>query len=72
MSLVFTSPRAEAAIYGIAASPGADIRGGILASQPVNALRKKLVRSGYLAAIAMAMAGWMWMLFEGLEWVLGA
>jgi hypothetical protein len=38
----------------------------------MNSLRQKLARSTYLAAIAMAMAGWMWMLFAGLEWVLGA
>jgi hypothetical protein len=42
-----------------------------MANQPVSALRR-LARPVYLAAIAMAMAGWMWMLFEGLAWALGA
>jgi hypothetical protein len=59
----------RAALYGIAASPGADIRSGIVADRPVSALRPRLARSVYLAAIAIAMAmvGWMWMLFVGLE-----
>jgi hypothetical protein len=35
-------------------------------------LRQKLARPVYLTAIALAMVGWMWVLFEGLEWVLGA
>jgi hypothetical protein len=38
----------------------------------MSALRPRLARSAYLAAIATAMAGWMWMLFAGLEWMLGA
>lgn len=36
----------------------------------MSALRQRLAPSVYLAAIAMAMAGWVWMLFAGLEWVL--
>jgi hypothetical protein len=43
-----------------------------MANQPVSALRKRLARPAYLAAIAMAMVGWMWMLFQGLAWALGA
>jgi hypothetical protein len=61
----------RAAIHGIAAPPRTDIKGGVLASRSVNVLRQRLVRSGYLAAIAMAMAGWIWLLFEGLQWVIG-
>ena len=38
---------------------------------PVSTLRQRLARSVYLASIAMAMAGWMWVLFEGLAWALG-
>jgi hypothetical protein len=37
----------------------------------MNARRGRLARSLYLSAIAMAMAGWIWVLFEGVEWVLG-
>jgi hypothetical protein len=36
------------------------------------ALRQGLARSAYLVAIATAMAGWIWMLFAGIEWMLGA
>lgn len=60
------------AIYGIAAVAGAVIRGGIVANHTVNIVRQKLEQYVYLAAIASAMAGWMWMIFEGLQWVLGA
>lgn len=38
----------------------------------MNIVRQKLEQYVYLAAIASAMAGWMWMIFEGLQWVLGA
>jgi hypothetical protein len=38
----------------------------------VSALRQRIARSAYVAGIAIAMAGWIWMLFVGLEWVLGA
>jgi len=38
----------------------------------MSAGRQKLERSLYLAAIAITMAGWMWALFEGLEWALGS
>jgi len=68
----------RAQVHGVAASSRADFRGGIVASSSVSASswvsagRENLVRSAYLAALGMAMAGWMWMLFEGLEWVLGA
>jgi hypothetical protein len=43
-----------------------------MANYPVSALRQMLARPVYLAAIAIAMAGWMWVLFEGLAWALGA
>jgi hypothetical protein len=38
----------------------------------MSAPRQKLARSVYLAALAIAMAGWMWAMFEGVQWVLGA
>jgi hypothetical protein len=60
------------AVYGIAASPGADFGGGSKAKSPMSALRQKLARSVYLVAIATAMVGWVWMLLAGLGWVLGA
>jgi len=37
----------------------------------VSPLRQKLMRSGYLAVLATSMAGWIWVLFESLVWVLG-
>jgi hypothetical protein len=37
----------------------------------MTAWRERLARSLYLSAIAMAMVGWIWMLFEGVEWALG-
>jgi hypothetical protein len=42
-----------------------------MAKYPMNFLREKLAQPVYLVAIAAATAGWMWMLFQGLEWVLG-
>jgi hypothetical protein len=38
----------------------------------MNGLRQKIARSTYLAALAAAMVAWVWVLFEGVEWVLGA
>jgi hypothetical protein len=35
------------------------------------AMRQYLFRSAYLAAIATAMIGWLWMIFVGLEWAIG-
>ena len=37
----------------------------------MSALRAKFAPSIYLTAVALAMAGWIWMLFEGAAWVLG-
>jgi hypothetical protein len=42
----------------------------------VDALRAKVVRARflkllYLAAIAVAMIGWLWLLVKGLAWALG-
>lgn len=36
------------------------------------ALRKVLAAPIYLAAAAIATLGWVWMLFEGVQWMLGA
>lgn len=38
----------------------------------MSAGRQTLERSIYLAALAISMAGWMWVMFQGLQWVLGA
>jgi hypothetical protein len=37
----------------------------------MNDLRQKITRSTYLAALAATMVTWVWVLFEGVEWVLG-
>jgi hypothetical protein len=37
----------------------------------VSARHPILARSAYLAATTSAMLGWVWLLFEGLEWALG-
>ena len=44
----------------------------IEALRAVNGFRHKLARSAYLAALAASMVGWVWVLFQGVEWVLGA
>jgi hypothetical protein len=35
-------------------------------------MRQTFLRSAYLAAVATAMIGWMWMILVGLEWMVGA
>ena len=37
----------------------------------MNDLWQKITQSTYLAALAAAMVAWVWVLFEGVEWVLG-
>jgi hypothetical protein len=37
----------------------------------VNVWRERVALSLYLSAIAISMAGWLWTLFEGLEWAIG-
>ena len=37
----------------------------------MNDLRQKLARSVYLAALAASMVAWVWVLYEGVEWVRG-
>ena len=37
----------------------------------MNDFRHKLARSAYLVALAASMAGWVWVLYEGVEWILG-
>jgi hypothetical protein len=61
----------RAPVYGIETAPGVDIRGGIMEKHPLNTTLQKLARSIYLTAIAVAMVGWIWVLFEGIGWVLG-
>jgi hypothetical protein len=36
------------------------------------ALRRILTGPAYLAAAAIATLGWVWMLFEGVQWMFGA
>jgi len=60
------------ALHGVAPPPGAPLRGGIEAIRAMNGLRQKLARSVYLAALAASMVGWLWVLFTGVEWVVGA
>jgi hypothetical protein len=38
----------------------------------LRASRPRLIRATYVVAVGVAMIGWVWMLFGGLEWVLGA
>jgi len=38
----------------------------------MNEVRQKLARSVYLAAMAGSMVAWLWVLYEGVEWVIGA
>ncbi len=38
----------------------------------MNGVGRKLVPSIYMAVCAMALAGWLWALFAGLTWVIGA
>jgi hypothetical protein len=33
-------------------------------------MRARVFRLLYLTAIAVAMIGWLWMLFEGISWVI--
>jgi hypothetical protein len=37
----------------------------------VNVWRERLALPLYLSAVAIATAGWLWMLFAGLEWAIG-
>jgi hypothetical protein len=37
----------------------------------MNGFPQMLARSAYLAALAVSMVGWVWVLYEGLGWALG-
>jgi hypothetical protein len=43
-----------------------------VARHAVSAWRQTLARSIYLAALAIAMAGWVWTLLSALGWMLGS
>jgi hypothetical protein len=60
-----------AAIYGVAQPSETIIRGRIVACHAMRAGRQILTWSVYFAATTMTMVGWIWALFEGLEWALG-
>ena len=60
------------AVHGIASFEGANIRGRSREELLMIALRKVLAAPIYLAAAAIATLGWVWMLFEGFQWMLGA
>jgi len=34
-------------------------------------IRARIVRIVYLACLCLAMAGWAWLLFTGIEWLAG-
>jgi hypothetical protein len=61
----------RATLHGVTAPPGTYFRGRIEALRAMNDLRQKIARSTYVAALAAAMVAWVWVLFEGVEWVLG-
>jgi hypothetical protein len=43
-----------------------------MAKFSLSALRAKLFRTAYVGVVVTAMVGWFWMIFVGVEWVLGA
>ena len=62
----------RAAVHGIASFEGGNIQGRSREERLMIALRKVLVAPVYLAAAVIATLGWVWMLFEGFRWLLGA
>ena len=58
-------------LHGAASTQGAPLRGRIEAFHAMTDFRQKLARSAYLVALAASMAGWVWVLYEGVEWILG-
>lgn len=38
----------------------------------MNEVRQKLTRSAYLVALAGSMVAWLWVLYAGMEWAIGA
>lgn len=38
----------------------------------MNAVRERIAKPLYIATLAIAMVGWMFAIYHGLEWALGA
>ena len=66
-----SSHKYRGTLHGAAPTPGAPLGGRIEAFRAMNDFRHKLARSAYLVALAASMAGWVWVLYEGVEWILG-
>jgi hypothetical protein len=62
----------RAAISRIEAAAATTPRGGSLEKGAMKLLREQITRPLYIATLAIAMVGWMFALYHGLEWALGA
>jgi hypothetical protein len=60
------------AVPGITTASGALVRGGSFAKFAVKKFRQGLAPPLYLVAIGVAMVGWLWAIFAGVGWLLGA
>jgi hypothetical protein len=60
------------AVPGITTSSRAPVRSGSFAKLAMKTLGQGLASPLYLAAVAIAMVGWLWAIFAGVEWLLGA
>jgi hypothetical protein len=60
------------AVPGIAAPSRAPVRGGSFAKLPMKKPGQGFAPPLYLAAIGIAMIGWLWAIVAGLGWLLGA
>jgi hypothetical protein len=60
------------AVPGITTASGALVRGGSFAKFAMKKFRQGLASPLYLGAIGIAMVGWLWAIFAGVGWLLGA
>jgi hypothetical protein len=60
------------AVLGITTPSGALVRGGSFAKFAMKKFRRGLAPPLYLGAIGIAMIGWLWAIFAGVGWLLGA
>jgi hypothetical protein len=60
------------AVPGITTPSGALVRGGSFPKFAMKKFRQGLALPLYLGAIGIAMVGWLWAIFAGVEWLLGA
>jgi len=60
------------AVPGITKASGALVRGRSFAKFAMKKFRQGLAPPLYLVAIGVAMVGWLWAIFAGVEWLLGA